>query len=89
MARPVSSARELPGSRRGACRRGLAARAEELNRHSPDCQRFREQDRAFWTCFGNGKSPSLATALIQAAARLPSPVDKWHAFTGVGVNEME
>jgi hypothetical protein len=25
----------------------LAARAEELNRHSPDSRRFREQDRAF------------------------------------------
>jgi hypothetical protein len=44
---PVSSARDLPEARRGgACRGSLAARAEELNRHSPDCQRFREQDRA-------------------------------------------
>jgi len=39
MAMPVSSARDLPEARRGgACRRSLAARAEELNRHSPDCQ---------------------------------------------------
>src|SRR5271155_5953092 len=41
MAMPVSSARNLSEARLdGACRRNLAARAEELNRYSPESARF-------------------------------------------------
>src|SRR5271155_5300180 len=45
MAMASPPARDLPEARRGgACRGSLAARAQELNRHSPDTRRFREKD---------------------------------------------
>src|SRR4051794_959996 len=54
MAMPVSSAGILPEARRvGACHRSLAARAEELNRHSrPDgSEQISEARRAVVTGF--------------------------------------
>src|SRR5260370_40658631 len=76
MAMHVSSryglARGAPG---GACRRSLAARAEELNRHSPDCWRFREQDRAF-DRLGQRKLPAPTTGPSQRVDFLLGPPDR-------------